>query len=84
VTSPGRGVQVEVELDQVDELTLTVSCKLLALKNGTPTRLLDDEEEEDVETESSSAAPGETGLPELPASVADMNVDAEQSGEPQA
>ncbi|HEY1057948.1 MAG TPA: RNB domain-containing ribonuclease [Limnobacter sp.] len=44
VTSPGRGVQVEVELDEVDELTLTVSCKLIALKKGTPTRLLDDEE----------------------------------------
>jgi exoribonuclease-2 len=68
----------------VDELTLTVSCKLLALKKGTPTRLLDDEEEEEVEAESTSAAPDETGLPELPASLADANVDAEQSGEPQA
>ena len=58
VTSPGRGVQVEVELDQVDELTLTVSCKLIALKKGTPTRLLDDEEEEDVvETPSAIEAP---------------------------
>ncbi|MGV3469801.1 ribonuclease catalytic domain-containing protein [Limnobacter sp.] len=57
VTSPGRGVQVEVELDQVDELTLTVSCKLIALKKGTPTRLLDDDEEEDIE------------LPEAPVAV---------------
>ena len=46
VTSPGRGAQVEVELDEVDELTLTVSCKLLALKQGTPTRLEDDEDKE--------------------------------------
>lgn len=45
VTSPGRGVQVEVELNEVDELSLTVSCKLIALKKGTPTRLLDDEDE---------------------------------------
>ena len=51
-------MQVEVELDQVDELTLTVSCKLIALKKGTPTRLLDDEEEEDVvETPSTIEAP---------------------------
>jgi len=58
VTSPGRGVQVEVELDQVDELTLTVSCKLLALKKGTPTRLLDDEEEEEgAETPEMPEAP---------------------------
>lgn len=45
VTSPGRGVQVEVELDEVDELTLTVSCKLLALKQGRATRILDEEDE---------------------------------------
>ena len=44
VTSPGRGVQVEVELDAVDELTLTVSCKLLGLKKGTATRILEEEE----------------------------------------
>ncbi|HEX4917410.1 MAG TPA: RNB domain-containing ribonuclease [Limnobacter sp.] len=49
VTSPGRGVQVEVELDQVDELTLTVSCKLLGLKKGTPTRLIDEDDEEELE-----------------------------------
>ncbi|HEX4879475.1 MAG TPA: RNB domain-containing ribonuclease [Limnobacter sp.] len=49
VTSPGRGVQVEVELDQVDELTLTVSCKLLGLKKGTPTRLIEEDDEEDLE-----------------------------------
>jgi len=59
VTSPGRGVQVEVELDQVDELTLTVSCKLIALKKGTPTRLLDDDEEEEIE------------LPQAPVAVVD-------------
>lgn len=50
VTSPGRGAQVEVELDEVDELTLTVSCKLLGLKQGMPTRLLDENDlEEDAE-----------------------------------
>jgi exoribonuclease II len=66
VTSPGRGVQVEVELDQVDELTLTVSCKLIALKKGTPTRLLDDDEEEDV-----------VDLPESP----DAPIDVVEAGE---
>lgn len=60
VTSPGRGVQVEVELDQVDELTLTVSCKLLGLKKGTPTRLIDDEDDalaEEAELADLSALP---------------------------
>lgn len=46
VTSPGRGVQVEVELDQIDELTLTVSCKLISLRSGTPTLLVEEDEEE--------------------------------------
>jgi exoribonuclease-2 len=55
VTPPGRGVQVEVELDQVDELTLTVSCKLLALKQGTATRLLDEEEDTENVTETGEA-----------------------------
>jgi exoribonuclease-2 len=50
VTSPGRGVQVEVELDEVDELSLTVSCKLLGLKQGMPTRLQEENDlEEDAE-----------------------------------
>jgi len=68
VTSPGRGVAVEVELDQVDELTLTVSCKLLALKTGTATRLYDDEEP----------------LDELLDAVQPAQVDAEAVVEPQA
>jgi exoribonuclease-2 len=46
VTSPGRGVQVEVELDQIDELTLTVSCKLISLRTGTPTLLVEEDDEE--------------------------------------
>lgn len=46
VTSPGRGAQVEVELDQIDELTLTVSCKLISIQSGTPTLLVDEEEED--------------------------------------
>lgn len=45
VTSPGRGAQVEVELDQIDEMTLTVSCKLLSIQSGKPTLILDEEEE---------------------------------------
>ena len=70
VTSPGRGVPVVVELDQVDELTLTVSCKLVALKTGTPTRLLEEDEEDEEEglpdTNEVSPLPVDTNVPVEP------------------
>lgn len=57
VTSPGRGAQVEVELDQIDEMTLTVSCKLLSIQSGKPTLILDEEEAEFTQEESIEAEP---------------------------
>ena len=68
VTTPGRGAQVEVELDEVDELTLTVSCKLLGIKKGMPTRLLDEDELDGLDEE---AVEGETVNEQTPAAPGD-------------
>lgn len=51
VTSPGRGAQVEVELDQIDEMTLTVSCKLLSIQSGKPTLIIDNDEEDLIDVQ---------------------------------
>ncbi len=40
VTSPGQGAQVMVELSEIDELSLSVSCKLLSIQNSKPTQLI--------------------------------------------
>ncbi|NJM32995.1 MAG: RNB domain-containing ribonuclease [Limnobacter sp.] len=60
VSSPGRGAQVEVELDQIDELTLTVSCRLISIQQGKPTLLV--EQEELTEPESENPAPPSPGV----------------------
>lgn len=59
VTSPGRGAQVEVELDQIDELTLTVSCKLLSVQSSKPTSILDEDELEELFEEPDGASEAE-------------------------
>lgn len=45
VTSPGQGAQVIVELGQIDELTLTVSSKLLSIQNSKPTLISEDQKQ---------------------------------------
>lgn len=81
VTSPGRGAQVEVELDQIDEMTLTVSCKLISIQSGKPTLLLE-EEEESLEGDAAEAAGDPEGLTPDAEPLGEVTPEASSQQEP--